>query len=172
MASLDAEVALIEDANNRELAEAFAKEIADDANADALGRLASFERLADAKELTSEQKVALAISGWLVGANDATDDFHLAVSLAQVRNLMLDYLREPMAAQRSAILGELADQPAATVPRVAQILKLMKPPLEVPNDARRGPGLYEFTIPGLPGDEDIRYRCSCRLNTIRSAIIR
>lgn len=158
LAALDAEIALIEDANNRELAEAFAKEIAAEANADALGRLASFERLSEGKELTPEQKVALAISGWLVGANDATDDFHFAVSLARVRNLVSDYLQEPMAAGRSAILGELADQPAATVPRVAQVLKLMRPPLEAPDDSRVGPGLYEFRIPGLPGTEDVHYR--------------
>jgi hypothetical protein len=158
LASLDAEVALIEDANNRELAEAFAKEIAAEANTAALGRLASFERLADAKELTAEQKAALAISGWLVGANDATDDFHMTLSLSQVRNLVRDYLREPMAAGRSAILGELADQPAATVPRVAQLLKLMKPPLDVPDDARIGPGLYQFSIPGLPDEKEVRYR--------------
>lgn len=157
LASLNAEVALITDVNNHELAEDFAKEIAAEANADTLGRLASFERLADAKELTAEQKVALAISGWLVGANGATDDFHVAVSLAQVRNLVLRYMGEPLAAERSAILAELADQPAATVPRVAQLLKLMKPPLDVPEDAKRGPGLYELEIPGLPGETNARY---------------
>jgi pimeloyl-ACP methyl ester carboxylesterase len=158
LAALDAEVALVEDENNHKLAESFAKEIATEANAGVLGRLASFERLADAKELTAEQKVSLAISGWLVGANNATDDFHLAVSLARVRDLVRDYLREPMAAQRSAILGELADQPAATVPRAAQLLKLMKPPLDVPQEARRGPGLYEIELAGLPGKSDPDYR--------------
>ena len=157
LAALNAEVALISDANSRELAEEFVKEIAAEANTDALGRLASFERLADAKELTAEQKVALAISGWLVGANDATDDFQLAVSLAQVRDVVRQYLSEPLAAERTAILGELLDLAGATVPRVAQLLKLMKPPLDVPDDARRGSGFYEFTIHGLPGENDARY---------------
>jgi hypothetical protein len=157
LAALGAEVVLISDVNNRELAEDFAKEIAAEANRDALGRLTSFERLADAKDLTPEQKVALAISGWLVGANDATDDFQLALSLARVRNLVCDYLGEPLPAERSAILAELADQAGATVPRVAQLLKLMKPPLEVPEEAKRGPGLYEFQIPGRPGENDVRY---------------
>lgn len=157
LAELNANVALVTDANNRQLAEDFAQEIAADANADTLGRLASFERLADAKELTAEQKVALAISGWLVGANDATDDFHLAVSLAQVRNIVRRYLGETDAAQRSALLAELTDQAGATVPRVAQLLKLMAPPLDVPEDAQRGPGLYELPVRGLPGDDDARY---------------
>jgi hypothetical protein len=157
LAALQAEIALLKDANDRKLAEEFSNEITAEANPEALGRLASFERLADAKELTAEQKVALAISGWLVGANDATDDFHLAVSLAEVRDLVRKYLGEPLAAERSAIMGELLDRDGATIPRVAQLLKLMKPPLEIPEDARRGPGLYEFTIRGLPGEADTRY---------------
>jgi hypothetical protein len=108
--ALKEQVALVADANNRALAEQFAEEIAAETNADALGRLASFERLAGAKELTAEQEVALAISGWLVGANQATDDFHLAVSLAEVRDMVRQYLQEPLAAERSAILAELADR--------------------------------------------------------------
>lgn len=157
LAALNAEIATIADVNNRELAEDFAKEIAAEANPDTLDRLASFERLADAKQLTAEQKVALAISGWLVGANEATDDFHLSVSLAQVRNLVRDYLSEPLAAERAKILSALSDQAGATVPRVAQLLKLMKPPLDVPEDAKRGPGLYELTVRGLAGDADSGY---------------
>ena len=101
--------------------------------------------------------MALAISGWLVGANEATDDFHLAVSLAQVRDMVRDYLREPLAAERARILAALSDQAGATVPRVAQLLKLMKPPLDVPDDAKRGPGLYELSVHGLPGDDDSGY---------------
>ena len=68
-------------------------------NEDAIGRLASFERLADDAALTPEQKVALAISGWLVGANQATDNFQMAVSLAHVRDNVRQYLREPLAAE-------------------------------------------------------------------------
>ena len=39
--------------------------------------------------MTAEQKVALAISGWLVGANQATDNFQTAVSLANARDKIL-----------------------------------------------------------------------------------
>src|SRR5262249_6080442 len=79
---LNAQVAKIADDNGRRLAEGFAKEIATEVNEDAVARLASFERLADDKKLLPEQKVALAVSGWLVGANQATDNFQTAVSLA------------------------------------------------------------------------------------------
>ena len=41
--------------------------------------------------------------------------------------------------------------------RQAQILKLMKPPLEVPKDAERSERVYELKVAGLPGESDIRY---------------
>jgi predicted esterase len=157
LARVNAQVALVKDDNSRHLAEDFAKEIAADADSDALGRLASFDRLADAADLSAEQKVALAISGWLVGANQATDKFHDAVTMAETRDKVRKYLREPTAIQRQAIFTELRDTEGATVKRVAQILKLMKPPLDVAAEAKKGPGLFELTIPGMSGQSDVRY---------------
>ena len=86
---LNAQVAKIADDNGRRLAEGFVKEIAAEVNDDAIARLASFERLVDDAALTPEQKVALAISGWLVGSNQATDNFQTAVSLAHARDMIL-----------------------------------------------------------------------------------
>ncbi|MEX0614134.1 MAG: peptidase, partial [Pirellulales bacterium] len=154
---LTAQVGKIADPNGRQLAEAFAKEIAADLNEDAIGRLASFERLADDDELSPDQKVALAISGWLVGANQATDNFQVAVSLAVIRDNVRQYLREPLAEMRVTLASNLHDMEGATVERVAQMLKLMKPPLDVPEGAERGPRLFELSVPGLPGEADGRY---------------
>jgi pimeloyl-ACP methyl ester carboxylesterase len=157
LAELAKQVAAISDDNGRRLAEEFGVEISAETNEDTIGRLASFERLADDEQMTPEQKAALAISGWLVGANQATDDFQLAISLAQVREKIRAYLREPLAANRPELANELHDMESATIERVAQILKLMKPPIDVPKDAVRGPGLYELTVRGLTGESDSRY---------------
>jgi pimeloyl-ACP methyl ester carboxylesterase len=154
---LNGQIGKIQDPNGRRLAEEFAREIAAEVNEDAIKRLASFERLADDAAMTPDQKVALAISGWLVGANHATDNFQVAVSLANVRDYVRAYLREPLAQNRLQLGGELRDIEGATVERVAQILKLMKPPLELPKDAERGPGLYEFGFAGLSGESDAHY---------------
>ena len=54
-------------------------------------------------------------------------------------------------------MAELVDTEAASVERVAQILKLMKPPLTVPKDAERGPRMFELSVAGLPGESDTRY---------------
>mgnify|MGYP001243328488 CR=1 FL=1 len=157
MDQINGQVAKIVDPNGKRLAEEFAKEIAAELNEDAIKRLASFERLVDDAAMSPDQKVALAISGWLVGANQATDNFQVAVSLAHVRDYVRDYLRDPLPQNRSAHAAELRDMEGATVERVAQILKLMKPPIETPKEAERGPGQYELTVPGLADEPDFRY---------------
>ncbi len=154
---LVAQVAKIADENGRRLAENFAKEISAEANEDAIARLASFERLADDSAMPPEEKVALAISGWLVGANQATDNFQAAVSLAQVRDMVLAYLREADPQKRGQLAAELADMEGATVDRVAQILKLMKPPLGAPSEAQDSPRQFDLSVRGIAGEKDGRY---------------
>lgn len=157
LATLKAEVAKIKDANGRRLAEQFGAEIERETNEDTITRLASFERLVDDQAMTSEQKVALAISGWLVGSNQATDNFQVALSLAEVRGRVLAYLRNGNGPQRSEQLSGLMAMEGATVERIAQMLKLMKPPIDVPKDAARGEGTFELMVPGLAGQSDVRY---------------
>jgi pimeloyl-ACP methyl ester carboxylesterase len=158
---LQEQVGKIGDDNSRRLAQLVAEEIAKETNEDTIQRLASFERLVDDAALSAEKKVALAISGWLVGANQATDNFDMALTLAGVRDRLLAYLREPLAENRSILATELADTEAASVERVAQILKLMKPPIDTPKSAepRRAypPRMFALTVRGLPGESDSRY---------------
>jgi pimeloyl-ACP methyl ester carboxylesterase len=154
---LNEQVAKIADENGRRLAESFVKEISAEANEDAIARLASFERLVDDVALKPEQKVGLAISGWLVGANQATDNFQAAVSLANARDKLLVYLREPLAQNRGKMASDLHDMEGASVERIAQMLKLMKPPLAPPKESERGPRMYDLGVTGLPGESDARY---------------
>ncbi|HEY3392405.1 MAG TPA: peptidase [Lacipirellulaceae bacterium] len=154
---LEAQVAKIADENGRRLAENFAKEITEEANAEAIERLASFERLADDPEMSPEEKAALAISGWLVGANQAIDNFQAAVTLARVRDMVRQYLGEADAQTRAQIVAELADMEDAKVEHVAQILKLMKPPMAVAKEAQRAPGMFELSFRGMTGENDGRY---------------
>jgi pimeloyl-ACP methyl ester carboxylesterase len=152
---LNKNVAKIADPNGRRLAEGFAKEIAAEVNEDAIARLASFARLADDSKLTVDQKVALAVSGWLVGANQATDNFQTAVSLAHARDKILEYLREPLAQSRSKMEADLHDMEGASIERIAQILKLMKPPFDVSKESQRSPRSFELKVAGRPGEADV-----------------
>jgi hypothetical protein len=147
----------VADAVAKKLAIEFATEIAMGLNEETVNRLTSFERLESDPTLAPEQKVALAMSGWIIGTAKSTDKFPAAVSLAEIRTHVRQYLRDPIVANRQRFLNELTDLEGATVENVAQILKLMKPPLDVPETAGRGLRTFELTLPGLQGKGEISY---------------
>jgi hypothetical protein len=151
------EIDKIVDANARRLASEFAAEIEIGLNEETVSRLTSFERLESDSALSPDQKVALAVSGWIIGAAKSVDNFQSAISLAEIRSHIRQYLRDPIAANRQRAESELADMERATVENIAQILKLMKPPLDVPPGAERGVRTFELTIPGLPGKSEVSY---------------
>jgi acetyl esterase/lipase len=100
--------------------------------------------------------MAIAISGWLQGSDEALDNLSNALSLYDVRLLVEKYLREPLAAERESLLQELRSQEGSTVPQIARLLRFIKPPLaSEPADAK-APGYYRLEIPG-PEGEDVAY---------------
>lgn len=131
-ATLAAVVEGVQEPSLRRVAEETRDEIAKELNEASLDRMAAFMQLADAENLTAEAKASLAISGWLIGADQATDNLQTALSLFDVRAKVVEYLREPEAPVRAALLAEVRDMQAGTVPLVAELLKLMKPPLPLP----------------------------------------
>ncbi len=125
------------------------------------GRLSAFRQLAAGAQaatgqggssegvLDNEQLAAIAISGWLVGSENAFDNLPLALSLVSVRDNVVAYLQEPDPAVREGILIEIRDASAMTVPRVAEILKLIEPPLPLPEEPI-APGCFDLTSDGGP----------------------
>lgn len=150
-------VAGIVDPKVRAIGESIEKEIAAELNDVSLPRMVAFLNLSDGDALTNEQKCALAISGWLLGANQATDNLPTALSLFHVREKVLAYLREPTPAVRDRLLVEIRDMEGATVPRVAELLKLMAPPLTLPEQAQLAPGQFELSTPIGVGQGNVRY---------------
>ena len=59
-----------------------------------LGRMAAYQQLANNPDI--EENVALAVSGWLVGTNDAMRKLPVALSLFETRDLVRRYLAEPV----------------------------------------------------------------------------
>jgi len=155
VAQLDMQLGLVRDAAIHRHLQPIRDEIAEELSLATLDRLAPFRRLADDPALLPEQKMALAASGWLIGANDAVDNVQVALSLVETRKLVLDYLREPIKLNRDAMLQALGSQQAASPEFVAAILAHIKPPLDTPPQAE--PGSYEITIHGLENEPDVTY---------------
>jgi len=125
-------VAKIEDEATRQRIEPIRREIGAELNANTAGRLAAFRLMLDDASLLAEEKVSLAISGWLLGGDSATVKLPVALSVFEVRDLVRQYLNTPDTLSRAGILERFHSQEGATPALVAKLLAHMKPPVDTP----------------------------------------
>ncbi|MGH7134325.1 MAG: alpha/beta hydrolase-fold protein, partial [Pirellulales bacterium] len=143
--------------DEKERVEPARDEIKKQLNIHTLGRMAAFRQFWADPGLTDQEKVSLAISGWLVGADDALRKLPVAVSLYHVRNLIRQYLAEPTKLKRNQILDDLSAQEGATPELVAKLLRYMLPPIETPVPEQGPAGFYELSVSGTPGEAAMTY---------------
>jgi len=122
-------------------------EIRDELNANTLARLAAFRLMLDDESQPPENRLALAVSGWLLGSNSATERLPVALSAWEVRGLVREYLNAQDAPSRARILERFYAQEGGTPRLVAKLLAHMKPPVEtspasveLPREAEPAPG--------------------------------
>src|SRR5262249_37171633 len=108
-------------------------EISDSINYTNLGRLDAFLKLADDPKLKTDEKLALALSGWVVGSTNAITELDQALKYWQARFLLIDYLRTASdgANERTAFVERIKALEGISVPRVAQMIPLLPPSLEL-----------------------------------------
>ena len=127
---------------------AICDEIAADLNIHTLDRMADYIRLSDDATMSTEQKLSLAISGWLLGSGAGIDNMSVSKSLVEVRRLVRAYLNSRGVGQRKAILEQLAGLEGSSPEQVSRLIAHMKPsyeegaPIEeAPIDLGEGEGL-------------------------------
>ncbi len=155
--SLQRLVQIIQDPTIRQRTEQIGQEISDELNLNSLDRLADFLRLADDGQLLEESKLALLISGWILGPGAATQNLVEALSVVRVRDLILQYLSATTEADRESILTQMGQEEGGTPQRVAQILRQLKPPQSTDPQPERPPGNYLIRVPGLTDGEFFEY---------------
>jgi predicted esterase len=131
------------------------KEITDELTVGTLDRMATYRRFADDAQSKPEAKLSLAISGWLVGAADATENLQVALSMAEMRDLVRDYLMQDVKLKRDEIELKIRSQEAAAPKLIAALADHMKPPVET--DPQSDPGYYKLSIPGLQNETPVNY---------------
>lgn len=141
LARLTADFAELEDPTQRELVEKVTNEIAVELNLNNLDRLVDYERLADDDDLTVEQKLAFALTGWFLGPGNANDDIAVATSLLSVRALVQDFFAAPTVFDRQQILDKLNDEEGGAAEYIADLVAHLKlePTLPKPMGV---PGMY------------------------------
>ena len=146
----------------------FKQELESDLNAVNVLRLDGFLNSADDAATPNTQKIALAISGWILGSNNADPNLAVVQSLYRVRDLVREYLtQETTKTRRSQILNELTTIESGTPPILDAMIKQLKP-----IDPTEGLDQYtsekplEFTVevPGTKANPAPRvYRCLAHL---------
>lgn len=129
-----------------------------------LNRMASYLRLADDDKLTIDQKVALGVSGWLMGSAAALDNLAVALSLIETRNEAVKYLQATRKHERELIMDKIKTLEGGAPKYLALLIGHMKPPVvtlpqgdaDVVADAET-PGLYQITIPGIADQATFKY---------------
>jgi hypothetical protein len=155
--NLSAIVEKIAEANNRGLAAPVAEEIIKELTHNNVDRLAPFATLLSDDTLSADEKASLAISGWLLGADDAMQNLPIALSLVRVRDYLTRYLREPLAPERQSLLTSIQSEESASVERLAKLIAHMKPPWHDAKQAADADGFLELMAPGQTTDGDFRY---------------
>ncbi|TWT99131.1 hypothetical protein Pla108_00640 [Botrimarina colliarenosi] len=92
-------------------------------------RLTAFRQLATGDALGAEELAAVAISGWLLGSNNSVDSLPTALSLVRIRDNVRRYLAESDPKQRESAYLAIRDADGAEVPKLAELIARMEPPL-------------------------------------------
>jgi len=132
------------------------EEIGEEIDFDTLNRFASFLRLGEDESLTEQQRLSLAVSGWLLGNGDALENLAVSLDVYTVRNLVRDYLQATRVHERDAILDQLKTLEGSSPSFIAKIVAHMKPPKQTQAEPI-SPGMYKLSTPGLAGEPDFEY---------------
>ncbi len=107
-------------------------EVLEQLDEETLPRLESFLKLEKDEKLSKAEKLALAYSGWVVGAANATTDLANAIRWWQARFHILQYLRATHPSLRGPALSELTATEGVGTKTVEQIIQLLPQVLDTP----------------------------------------
>jgi pimeloyl-ACP methyl ester carboxylesterase len=131
-------------------------EIVAEVNLESVIRLDDYLRLRADEALKIEQRVALALSGWILGSGAGIDNFSTAKSLIKVRQSVHEYLVAPDEIQRGQALDQVKAQEGGLPENVLKILAHIKPPLTPPAVHADDPkGLHRMKV--AVGDGFVEY---------------
>ncbi len=147
------------DVAHKPAVEAAVTEILAELNINNMERLGPYVRLSDDANMGVDEKLALAISGWILGPNDSLENIAVALSVYQARDLVSEYIANKNETDRRSLLEKLQAMEGGAPAYVAKIIQFMKPPLwdAEPETASEIPGYYLMRVPGVPGHSDFFY---------------
>ncbi len=123
-----------------------------DLDPESLVKLVPFLNLAEDETLSPEKKLALAYSGWVLGAESAVTDLDAALRYWRARFLLLEYLRGAPERRPGARLEELLGLEGIDLPRLRQMIAELPPIFDTDGITPGVPS--RVVVPSTSGDDD------------------
>lgn len=108
------------------------KEIYEGLSEATLTRLSDYSRLRNAQNTPVENRVALAIAGWLLGPGSGEQNLVVTQALVKVRDLVAEYLGDTTTPRRQEILETLRSLEGAQIEYVSKLLPNLAPTMQWP----------------------------------------
>ena len=132
-------------------------------------RLDAYFRVANDNSIPNIQKLSLAMSGWLLGSNNAIENMAIVETLYPVESLVLEYLADDTSdTRRTAILAKLAELETGIPSYIDSLLKQSKPVAaeDLSDYDGRKPIEFFVKVNGTVANPGVRsYRCIAHLPT-------
>lgn len=140
-------------APDRQLVKPLLDELLGELTLSTLVRLDDYQRLRGDASLAAEDKIALALAGWLLDSGSGIDNFAVVKSLIRVRTAVQEYLSGSTPQRRQQILAQLRGEEGAQPAILAKLLATMKPPLQPPRTLEADPpGMHRIEVRTSQGD--------------------
>jgi pimeloyl-ACP methyl ester carboxylesterase len=158
------------DASQTEAVKQLKSELETELNSTSVLRLDAFLRLADDPTIPAQQKLALMISGWLLGSSRATENLAIAQELFEAREVVRTYLNSKTAHARDEALERLKSFESGKPAEVAALIQQMKPAAAPDLSQYNGREPIEFLVdvprPAIDRDQPpLQFRCLVHLPT-------
>lgn len=123
---------------------------------DTLDRLAPFLELADVEDRKPAEKLALALSGWVLGADQAQTDLKNGLRLWQARGLLMEYFRADNPGERTSVVEKLRQVEGVGHRQIAKLIPLLPPVLDAP--VQSSETLFTVDVPRrTDADPEVHY---------------
>lgn len=145
------------EADRETMVDAILEEITKDLNWHNLNRLAAFSAVTGIDSTPDEEKLSVAISGWLAGADGSIDNIEVAFSMFRVRELTIQYMKADLEATRMELLEQLKKEEANAPEYLSKIIANLLPFHDQGKEVADTTGMFEVEIPTEQGQTPVKY---------------
>ena len=134
----------------------FVTEIESELCVENFARLAPFMTFAGEEDISTDESIAFALSGWVLGGDNVIENVEVAFSLYEARDYIKGYLAAENVVRRDEFLEKLKGTEGFAVEKISQIIQHLGPILES-EEENETKGLYQIGVKWSPDEPPVKY---------------